>query len=305
MISVPDAYQPASSLTRPTYIAVTHPRGSRTRGAAWMKRYLLLYDLIAFPSLDKALEDFRGKGDEAARCADEYEWLRDKGVIDTAPWPHTAADLRNDDVAKDIFDALELSNIDDRSRTNLDTKRNISDHFVRAIAAHLRASGKTHTFPLLETQAWNERFTTDRRGQVIQLVIKGFPDIDDTIPFEDVLQLRSESEFLARRDAMRVWIRKAAEGKASLTDLEEELIYLLNQYETYMSAVSIRYSLNSIGSILKFSAALSSQIATLRLKEAIDTVFSLAATPASLIEAELKAPGREVSYLSYLSNSLR
>jgi hypothetical protein len=292
---------------RPTYVGVCSANGYLGTGVSALKKYFLIYDQIALLRLDEAKQSLREHSTRKIRLADEFENLQDQGLIISAEIPENSVDP---DITADLGAAAKLiheirtkpAKGDEEINQKLENIWLANSYISRATASAMRKEGSSHAFSLLPPRAWTAGPLPSRRDAILQIVINGFPEIAEDVILGDILQLRAESEFIKRRDAIRIWTRKTAEGKSSIEDIQEELLYLRNEYETYMRAIKVKYTLTTVGAVAKFAVGVVADVATLRWKDAVETLFSLSVVPATLTEAEQKAPGRELSFLTYIND---
>jgi len=121
--------------------------------------------------------------------------------------------------------------------------------------------------------------------------------------FDDILQLRAEPEFKSGRDASRGWIRNVSSKGWSDKELRQEIHHLLHQYREYMSIQKIKYSLTTLSCLAKLPAHIAGTfIGT--IPALVTTGCSLFITRINLMEAELKAPGRELAYIDSLNKRI-
>jgi hypothetical protein len=96
---------------------------------------------------------------------------------------------------------------------------------------------------------------------------------------------------------------KAGGRRKGWTEKEtrEEIQHLLDQYREYMRIQGVKYSMSSLSAFAKLSAGLIEDTIKLRLQNIAETVVSMFTANVNLMEAELKAPGREVAYIDQLN----
>ncbi|CAG2154685.1 hypothetical protein [Cupriavidus numazuensis] len=288
----------------------------------WLKRDLLLYDKIGLLSLGGAKLMLRSHNDRSARRADTYEWLEEQGVLFEAPYDYDIAhpEVRSlIELADDSNKKFEYEHPSDpvawRQRNESERKPsedsfhhhwNTHIYLARAVAAQMRLNGNPRTFALVNPRKFAQEPATRELKQVElrRLVIDSFPEIDKDISFEDLLLLRKEDEFKERSTALRIWVNKIAGGNSPLHEIEEEYVHLRNQYERYLQVIRVRYSLTGIGALFLAAGEIAVEAAKFNVGNVIGKTFSLFSTRSALAEAELKAPGREVSFLNYLEKEV-
>ncbi|MEZ0604918.1 hypothetical protein ACAX43_22545 [Paraburkholderia sp. IW21] len=319
----PKRFSPGANMDNPTnvrsveYIGISDA-SLHMGGTDWLKQYLMLYDKIGLLTLEAAKHMLRGYSSVKAERADTYEALQEIGVVfepdntfDSERYPGISEHLKQADDAQKRFDyehPSDLTQWREREQAGRKPAENSFDHYhdarvhlSRASAAVMRATSSSRAFAMFSPAAWEHEAREMKRVQVGKLLIAQFPQIDQTISFQDLLSLRDEDEFKQRQGGLRVWANKATSGSASVPEIEEELLSLRNQYETYLRKIKVKYGLSGVSSLFHLAA----DGLKMNAGNVLGRFFSLVVTPASLSEAEMKAPGREVSFFHYLENEIK
>jgi hypothetical protein len=139
----------------------------------------------------------------------------------------------------------------------------------------------------------------------IQVSLDSIPMPDGTMPWEDFLAFRNDSETKARLRAFRVWLRKISASSTSAKEIEDELLTLLHDYTAFMDIQKIKYERGVIHTLLTSAASVVAHLATLNFSQALLEVLSLRGHGLDLRAAELTAPGREIAYISRSRQFLR
>jgi hypothetical protein len=71
-------------------------------------------------------------------------------------------------------------------------------------------------------------------GVVVDIVLRRFPYIDDGTPWERLLEFRNDPNTKARRNALRRWMSLVATKPCNQVEIEQEIGYLMSEYEEYM-----------------------------------------------------------------------
>ncbi len=82
-----------------------------------------------------------------------------------------------------------------------------------------------------------------------------------------------------------------------MEDLEVELESLVEDYKEYMRVQKMKWHATSFETVVTMTAQMLEGLAKLKLKDVVDSLFTLRKSKVGLLEAELKAPGREIAYL--------
>lgn len=139
----------------------------------------------------------------------------------------------------------------------------------------------------------------------LQVTLKGIPLPAENMPWEDFLQFRSDSENSARLRALRLWLQKRGTALENERIMQEELEALLHDYRTYMNIQKIKYGDGLISTLVTTTAEVIAHSASLNFGLALKSILDIRKQNIALTEAELKAPGREVSYIARAQDWLR
>ena len=132
----------------------------------------------------------------------------------------------------------------------------------------------------------------------IEVVLKNIPLPPENIPWEDFIQFRNEEENIAKLRALRLWLQQRATSQESPRAIQEQLEHLLYEYQKYMEIQHKKYSQGVLSTLISATPEIVSSLITLNFGAALKSIFDVSGHSLSLTEAELSAPGREVSYIA-------
>ncbi|MEM8721448.1 MAG: hypothetical protein AAGE84_19510 [Cyanobacteria bacterium P01_G01_bin.39] len=92
-------------------------------------------------------------------------------------------------------------------------------------------------------------------------------------------------------------MRKIGKSNVSVVELEEELEYLLAEYESFMKLQKLKIETGAFQTILTTGGDMVENMIKLNFSKAAKSAFDLKRRKIALMELERKAPGREVSYI--------
>ncbi|MFA6063378.1 MAG: hypothetical protein WC736_12395 [Gallionella sp.] len=290
-------------------------------GVDWLKREILLYDKIGLIHLELCKSMLRTDSSVKALRADTYEYLQSVGVVYEPEIPINSkhsdvqACLKHASEARERFEyehPSDMAKYLERERTGRKPAANSLDHHVdteaflsRAVAIEETQSRGVIATPIIDPISLVNEAPFLKRGAVMQAVIHEFPVPSDVVPFDDLLMLRAENEFVLKRNSLRSWIRKLSAEDWNQNEMTEEIRHLLNEYEEYMRIQGIKHCRSSLSAIVIFSAGLLENAAKLNCKELAESICSIFSENINLAEAEFNAPGRELVYISSLNSRLR
>jgi hypothetical protein len=173
-----------------------------------------------------------------------------------------------------------------------------NDFLIRAESIRLNSEEGFSSVPILTgKQSFNDK-ADERKAQVFQIVFDSvpFPSVD--VPWEQIIEFKSDPDARTKRLALRNWITEISVNKLPLSEIEEKLEFLLDQYEQQMKIHKINYKKGILETIVTTTAEMIENLAKLRLGKLAQMPFSLKANKIKLMQEELKAPGCEVAYIS-------
>jgi hypothetical protein len=93
-------------------------------------------------------------------------------------------------------------------------------------------------------------------------------------------------------------MKQAATTPRETSELEQELEWLLHEYEEHMRLHRMKVNKGSLEVVVTLAAELVEDVAKLRLRNAAGLLFERRRREIALLEAERSAPGRELAYIS-------
>lgn len=264
------------------------------------QRIALLFDHILVWQIDR--KDV-GK-DEAARTENELTYLREQGLalkvgFDIPPIiSFQSADGTSwspfDFASKDCDLVLPFHAVGSHTAKEYEFEHE-ADRVVYGVARQLMYNDT----PVI-AHAKPKNLVTDNQEMpvALEVTLKGIPLPAENMPWDDFLQFRNDPENSARLRALRLWLQRRGTSIESERFMQEELEALLHDYRTYMKIQKIKYGDGIISTLVTSTAAVVSHTASLNFGLALKSILDIRTQNIALTEAELKAPGREVSYIA-------
>lgn len=132
----------------------------------------------------------------------------------------------------------------------------------------------------------------------LEIAIHKVPLPPEGIPWESLVQFRKDSENIARLRALRVWLQKrASDASTSPQVIEDELETQLHEYRRYMELQHRKYGEGVLSTIIVSCIDVVRHVTHLNFGLALRTLLDVRERNIALAEAEMKAPGHEVSYI--------
>lgn len=137
-----------------------------------------------------------------------------------------------------------------------------------------------------------------RKNDVIRLILQEVPMPSEITPLEQIIAFRQDDDACRKLYALRIWMREMASSQEAIQDLADKLHYLVMEYKHYMKIQNMKFTSSTIESVLVSSVRIIEDIAKFRLSKLLEDLFHVKNQKIALLEAELKAPGREIAYVA-------
>jgi hypothetical protein len=288
-----------------------------------LKRYLLMFDELALVNIE-------GQQIEPHLEAD-VEWLHDRGVVSPLIRANvkrgTLNARREGDAGPGITMSVvgievhvpaqgKLPSIHDRYFISEDaavrietgevTRRGIGP-VCRQLADRLNSwepiARAISLAPVDENVQWNDVQATP--GDVLRVLINEMPQPSDDTALDRILEFRSDTDSKNKIIAFRHWIQNLIAQKISAREAIEEMEFLKMQYAEHMCLHGMKVNTGFCETLVTTAFGMAENLVKLKWSEFGKVPFILKHRKIELLEAEAKAPGREISYLIHAARELR
>lgn len=141
--------------------------------------------------------------------------------------------------------------------------------------------------------------TAAARDGVARIILRQLPQPNDSTPWEAIIDFRRDSEARGKFLGLKKWMNDVTRTDASTAEKEDQLAWLLHEYEQHLQMHRIKYRRSIFESLVIASAGIIENTLKLRFSEAAKALFSLRHRSGILLEAEKTAPGRELAYIAH------
>jgi len=288
-----------------------------------IKRQLLLFDQLAITHDEK---DWEFRSSDPSLAAD-LDWLENEGIVfktyeagdielgfEIVPEkkgrgvllrPTQAPKLNQEGEIMEPLGLRLASKL--RNRRVRDLTPILEDFLCRLESEQLRSSEDAEVVSIrLPFPEVNETFgIKTEKGYVSRVVIKEMPEPSDAISLERILEFRRNPETKEKMLALRRWIHNTATKQLSQDEVAEELEWLIAEYQQHMRLYEMKYNLGTLEIVVKTIGELAEDLTKFRFGKISNLPFSLSHRRIELLEAELKAPGREIAYVVHARTKFR
>lgn len=276
------------------------------------KKDLLLFDRIAFSGLDRFIKLMAPSNDEDGQwLAQEYAFLRTSGFI-FDPFSDLPRDLLSRNAHYGFYKEkaeTALAEIENIVRNGQSYSGLLAMEQFAQWARQVRYfESMAYTNYLIQERHYDaccildpDDLTPDAnatKSPVAVLILDKFPIPSDETPWENIVAFRNDPAARERRLAIRLWITEMARGEYDLREVHDRVEYLLLSYENYMKEYHIKYEYGLLKSAVVTLAEILEDLARFKFSKVAKVLFSVHDKKLELLEAERKAPGRELSYIS-------
>ena len=136
-----------------------------------------------------------------------------------------------------------------------------------------------------------------RTADVVEVILERLPVPGDEVPLTDILAFSREPDTRRQIQNLRFWMMKTAMLGSSIEDLSLEVDSMLNDFQQHMRAADMRATESGLRVAVEIPLEIAEAVLHARPKKALDAAFGLQIRKAEKLEAELAAPGHELSFL--------
>lgn len=178
------------------------------------------------------------------------------------------------------------------------------DYFARGISIQLRELKGLDAYPILLLDIPSPERKTSSTHDIVDITLNALPIPDDNTPWEQIIDFRNDSEAKGKFVALKQWANKVARMQLEAHEVKDQLESLINDYQEHMKVHKIKTRLDTLRTIIVAEAGFitSGWLAGLGavpglVGMVVSPLYSIRQRQVALLEAELKAPGREVAYI--------
>jgi hypothetical protein len=151
--------------------------------------------------------------------------------------------------------------------------------------------------PLLRSRSL-AGMNTSSRTTIVHVVMNAMPAPSGDTPWEAIVDWRADEDAVEKYRQLRAWIARAAKQPVQAADVSDELAAMLTSYKRYMSIQHKKMKLSRLEAVIIPIAEACEDLMRLKLSSAVKRVCGLIREDVQLLEAECRAPGREVAYIA-------
>ena len=250
------------------------------------KPYMLLFDKLYVFGLERYRLNYESSP-EFDRISAELAFLEERGVIQRAPLELT------EQFAPTVIS--EVSKL--MSEGTATSEPQTRDVFIRCLARVL-PDADTDVVPICEAPFPEILTPAQPRSSseiVLNVALEAMPLPDDTCAWEDILEFRSQLR--DKKWALCRFLRDLATKKRTEVEIRDEIEWMVYEYGKAMEIHHLKASNNFVDIFLIAGLEILEDLVKLNWSKIAKGALSVKKRKVELLEAEMKAPGRECAYV--------
>lgn len=137
----------------------------------------------------------------------------------------------------------------------------------------------------------------DTIADLVVVTLNTLPTVSPLVDLEAVADFARDPSMARQRARLHRWLRRLSDAGTSQVELEEELLDLMDSYESHLRVARLEHQTTWLETLITVPAEVAESLVKFRFGKLAGMAFTLRRTKAALQKAELEAPGREVAYL--------
>jgi hypothetical protein len=176
---------------------------------------------------------------------------------------------------------------------------------LRPLSNYLRDNDQIDTVPLPYLNFDLLPSTGTSKESVVQIVLKALPLPDDSVSWEQIIDFRNDPDSFGKFLAIRSWMSDVAKSNLSPIEIEQKIEWLLHEYQHHMKVHKMKVSASALETVIVSVAEFTENLVKLNFGKAAKALFAIKNKKVQLLEAELKAPGREIALISKANETFK
>jgi hypothetical protein len=270
---------------------------------AIMKRYALILDKFYITDLEKELS-WHLPDEFASSINADLQFLQERGII---TWlSHKSMPMKQTpemETHMGHFRTLTEQFLSDIQAGAEDTTRAfelldvVNDVILRGLSAKLNADGAQDTVPICRADLPSGASSNAPTGvhTVVRVAVNSLPVPDDQCAWQDILDFRTE-----QRDklwAFRRFLRGLTTKAQTESEIQDDIEWTLNEYAHSMKVHNLKASQSFVDVFIIAPLEIIENLVKFNWSKLANGLLSVNKRQVELLEAEMKAAGRECAYV--------
>jgi hypothetical protein len=208
--------------------------------------------------------------------------------------------LKDEILSKDLFKSL-LNQEDSHNEFAL--REIFSEIIARLHSMTLNQNSQDIYIPILERisdfKSHKESKNRDSNKQLIlHTVLNSIPLPDFDTPIQEVLDFRNDNEAKSHILALNNWIIDLSKGDLNQKEISQKIEYLVNEYDKFIKIQKLKFSYSKLEIAVTSIAEITENLVKFKFSDTAKIIFSLFKDNYTIMDSEMKAPGKEVAFIS-------
>ncbi len=268
-----------------------------------MKQYALILDKFYVTDLEKELS-WHLPDEFASSINADLRFLQERGVI---TWlAHKSMSMKQTpemETGMECFRTLTEQLLNDVQAGSEDTTKAfealnaVNDVILRGLSAELNADGAQDTVPICiaDLTARTSSKAPTSAQTVVRVAVNSLPVPDDQCAWQDILDFRMEER--EKLWAFRRFLRALTTKAQTESEIQDDIEWTLNEYAQAMKVHNLKASQSFVDVFLIAPLEIIENLVKFNWSKLAKGLLSVNKRKVELLEAEMKAAGRECAYV--------
>lgn len=263
-----------------------------------LKQTVLLFDKVGIPMLN-AIYDGLSKPnsrEDMRYLINEFELLEEKGYLFNA-WLKSGVALNPSIDFKAFSQEFDMLSKLIQQLNDIELSYEASARHCALLLNNQLEKPDFISIPLVRKLKLPTDNGIATRSDVLKLIIENVPVPDELTPWESIFEFKSNPDNIGRIAGLKLWINKIVKSNFSVSEVKDELEFLLYQYRKTLEMHNIKYKSGILQSLVVGTGELIENAVRLKFSKLAKGLFSAQQERADLLSLELSAPGKELAYI--------
>ena len=133
---------------------------------------------------------------------------------------------------------------------------------------------------------------------IINLIIKKFPFIDDTVRWEKIIEFKANTDAKNKLNALKNWLTDISKNNYTVTEVEQKLDYFIDEYESLLKLHKLKVKYKKFDLILTSTVGTIENLIKLNFTDIGKNLLTLKEEKINLKIEEKNLKGQEIAYIS-------
>ncbi len=274
--------------------------------------YLISSNLISEPNFieDQHKHFYNELSNSIFNPRNEYpEWLNStlkemisKMTIDYSTWKLACIHQFETEQGLHFFTSLYHANAHDQLER---TRKNKNYYNLNFLMHYLENVNNESVIPIIQSSNILYSEKNEKSGDIMKIILHQIPSPDKNTSLEEIIDFKKDNEAKHKLNALRIWMNEVATSSKDTSLLDEKIKHLVNDYDKYMKIQRIKFNVGIFEFLFITTAETIENLAKLKLGSLAKSFYKLKYNKLSLLEKEMKAPGRELAYISHSNEKFK